>query len=155
MLMCFVSDKFTNQMKLTYLQGSWRQLVLKYTSTINRSMLTKFINNAHRQTSAQYYSVSPKTVPQLILGMFLHASWPDVKQKFLACLELALIALQLRLIFHSLKVLDSAHSLQTFSHLHTEVIMDCCWPLSFQWQINNLSISLIHGLTLMELSMPK
>ena len=38
---------------------------MKCMSTTSKSMLMKFINNAHKQTLIHYYSVLPKIVPQL------------------------------------------------------------------------------------------
>ena len=127
---------------------------MKFISTSSRSMLTKFINHALNQTLLQYYNVSPKIVP--LLKVLLHASWPTVSLNSSVCPKLALIALPLsRIIQISVQMLDSARSLQTLSHCFTGAVMDWCWLPRLQCKINNLSITLINGLSLDQLFMQK
>ena len=154
MLTCFVSKKYGTRKRLNTFKTSWKQQVMKFMLTSSRSLLTKFINHAPRQILLQYSSVLPKTVPQL--KVLLHASWPTVSLNSWACLKLALIALppsQMSQI--SLQMLDSARSPQTLSHCFTAAVMDWWWPPRLQWQINNLSITLINGLSLDQLFMQK
>ena len=154
MLMCFVSKKFSYLMKLTMSKINWKLLAMKFMWTSSRSLQTRFINHAHKQTLLQYSNVSPKIVPQL--KVLLHASWPTVSLNSWACLKLALIALppsQMSQI--SLQMLDSARSPQTLSHYFTVAVMDWWWPPRPQWQINNLSITRINGLSLDQLFMQK
>ena len=152
--MCFAFKKFSYLMKLTMSKINWRLLVMKFMSTFCRSLLTRFINHAHKQTLLQYSSVSPKIVSQLIV--LPHASWPTVSLNFWVCLKHASIASppnQMSQIL--LRMLDSVRNLQTLSHCFTEAAMDWWWLPKLRCKINNLSIIPISGLSLDQLFMQK